>query len=849
MLTTILFSQHKKQLTATDYSLWSKFNQTLMSLDGKWVSYGLEYERADTLFLHGIKHKQRFSFPKANWAIFAPKSDWFSYYQKDSLYLFDLKRERKLFVDTMIVDYLYSGDGSYLLVFKNEGRTINLQLLHLETQKSVSIGGIVSYKISPDAKRIALVTTEGTTQTVKVITLQPILDEVVIVNDSFLFNTLTWDASGTRLAFFKFEHNLSDDLKKPLALCWSTGFDTIFRKVNLDATATILPKDYDLTTINLYLPDKSDEVLLTLQQPLEVSSNTKVQIWESGDLTIPPQSENDAYYRSLQWYKWDIKANRLYVVEDTAHPNSILTDDTKHALVYHPDELSPIYKCSNELVAFYVKNIATGQKVLLSDRQTTLEYQVLISPSGKHITYFKDKAWWIYDIYKQTHLCLTCDMTYPVHEITYDRAGQFPPTYRVSWTADGSAVIIHDQYDVWLMLPDGTSKNRLTNGAATKTIYRIYEQYSPASPNYYSFGFLSTVHDFTRPLLLQTVDEDTFEQGFAVLRPNGVIQTLFKRDSKFHLLSVTKDNMTFLFLEQNFSLPPRLFVVDSKGKEQLIHQSNKQQEIFEWGKSKLVAYTNSKGNDLKGALFYPEDYDSHKKYPLLVVIYEKKAKEVFDYSTPSVSSNWGFTISNYVSSGYFVLLPDIVYGINSPGDDALDCVSSVVSSVVEQYPIAADAIALLGHSFGGYETAYIMGKTNLFKTAIIGAPLIDLLDHYLTIDGHGKSNMWRFEHDQMRMPVPFYSEEFERNAPLKNVQHITSPILTWTGSGDLQLDWRNGMKFHNALWRLGKKSTLLVYPDEGHVFGGKKNQEDLSNKVKDWLDYYLKGKSKASWME
>ena len=145
--------------------------------------------------------------------------------------------------------------------------------------------------------------------------------------------------------------------------------------------------------------------------------------------------------------------------------------------------------------------------------------------------------------------------------------------------------------------------------------------------------------------------------------------------------------------------------------------------------------------------------------------------------------------------------------------------------------------------------AYIMGKSKLFKTAIIGAPLIDLLDHYLTIDGHGKSNMWRFEHDQMRMPIPFYSNEFERNSPLKNVQHISSPILTWTGSGDLQLDWKNGMKLHNALWRLDKKSTLLLYPDEGHVLADKKNQEDLSNKVKDWLDYYLKGKSKASWME
>lgn len=853
MLTTTVFSQHKKQVTATDYSLWSKFNQTLMSLDGRWVSYGLEYEKADTLFLQGTIPKQRFCFPKANWATFSPKSDWFSYYQKDSLYLFDLKQEQKLFVDKIIVDYLYSGDGSYLLVFKKEGATIHLQVLNLKNQSSVYIYDIVSYKVSPDAKRIALVTKEGTTQSVKVVTLKSTPAEVTVVKDSsYLYSSLTWDVLGTRLAFFKFERNLSDDLKKPVALCWSSGFDKRVRKVTLEASAAILPKGYDLTTINLYLPEQIDGVLFTLKQPLEnldAVSNQEVQIWRSGDLTIPPKSNNDAYYRSLKWYKWDIKSNRVYEVEDSIHPNSILTGDTKHALVYHPDELAPIYKCSNELVALYVKNITTGEKVLLSDRQTTLEHQVLISPCGKYITYFKDKAWWIYDIYKKTHLCLTYDMTYPLHLITYDRAGQFPPAYRTSWTMDGSAVIIHDQYDVWLMTPDGTTKKRLTNGVATKTIYRVYDPHSPVSPNYYSFGFLSTVHDLTRPLLLQTVNEETFAQGFALLHPNGFIQTLFKRDSKFHLVSTTRDFTSFLFLEQNFNLPPRLLVVDNKGKEQLIHQSNTQQETFEWGKSKVVTYTNSKGKLMRGALFYPENYDSDKKYPLLVVIYEKKSKEVFDYSYPSVSSDWGFTISNYVSSGYFVLLPDIAYGLNSPGDDALDCVSAGVNSVVQQYPIASDAIALLGHSFGGYETAYILGKSKLFKTAVIGAPLIDLLDHYLTIDGHGKSNMWRFEHDQMRISVPFYSDEFERNSPLKNVQHITSSVLTWTGSGDLQLDWKNGMKLHNALWRLGKKSTLLLYPDEGHVLADKKNQEDLSNKVKDWLDYYLKGKSKASWME
>ena len=116
----------------------------------------------------------------------------------------------------MIVDYLYSGDGSYLLVFKKEGANINLQVLNLKNQSSVYIYDIDSYKVSPDAKRIALVTKEGSSQSVKVVALKSTLAEVIVVKDSsYLYSFLTWDVSGTRLAFFKFERNLSDDLKKP----------------------------------------------------------------------------------------------------------------------------------------------------------------------------------------------------------------------------------------------------------------------------------------------------------------------------------------------------------------------------------------------------------------------------------------------------------------------------------------------------------------------------------------------------------------------------------------------------------------------------------------------------------
>jgi dipeptidyl aminopeptidase/acylaminoacyl peptidase len=141
-----------------------------------------------------------------------------------------------------------------------------------------------------------------------------------------------------------------------------------------------------------------------------------------------------------------------------------------------------------------------------------------------------------------------------------------------------------------------------------------------------------------------------------------------------------------------------------------------------------------------------------------------------------------------------------------------------------------------------------MGHSNIFKTAIIGAPMIDLVSAYLTTDGHGMSNMWRFEFDQFRMLTTFDNEVFDSNSPLKSAKNITAPILIWTGTDDKQLDWKHSMKLQSALWRLGKKSTMLVYPDEDHILTLKTNQFDLTLKCKEWLDFYLKEQPKKEWM-
>src|SRR5690606_18072510 len=139
-------------------------------------------------------------------------------------------------------------------------------------------------------------------------------------------------------------------------------------------------------------------------------------------------------------------------------------------------------------------------------------------------------------------------------------------------------------------------------------------------------------------------------------------------------------------------------------------------------------------------------------------------------------------VANLTSQGYFVLMPDIIYGKGNPGMDATDCVVAATNHVIGMGMVKRDRIALMGHSFGGYETNFIITQTSLFRTAISGASIFDLPSWYLSISRNsGDPEIWRFESQQWRMGKSLYAdrEGYERNSPSSWVENVNTPLLLW----------------------------------------------------------------------
>ena len=237
---------------------------------------------------------------------------------------------------------------------------------------------------------------------------------------------------------------------------------------------------------------------------------------------------------------------------------------------------------------------------------------------------------------------------------------------------------------------------------------------------------------------------------------------------------------------------------------------------------------------------------------MIVYIYEILSNTHHQFSMPVYDDRPH--MSEYASDGYLVFSPDIVYEIGKPGSSALDCVTAGVKKVIELGYADPEHIGLQGHSWGGYESSFILTQTNMFAAVVTGAPLTDLISMYGEL--YKQSGAWNggiLETSQGRMGAnvtPWNATKlYESQSPVFNVTKIQTPFMILQGTADGAVDWDQGLEFYNAARRNGKKVIWVSYPGEPHHLAKKPNQIDFQIRMKQFFDHYLKGTSVPSWMK
>ena len=492
----------------------------------------------------------------------------------------------------------------------------------------------------------------------------------------------------------------------------------------------------------------------------------------------------------------------------------------------------------------YFIDLKTGSRKLLIKRHpSTAE----LSPGGKYLLYYEiaDSSWNTLQVATDKKFCLTNKLKVQFSDEENDLPDQPSPYGIAGWTADDASVLIYDRYDIWQFNPENkTAPVSLTaNGRTSKTEYR-YVKTDPEALDI----------NPKEPVLLKIAEDESCKEGFAGLLLNepGKITNLILSDHEYTNPIKAKNQQNFLWQRSSYIEFPDLWTSTSSFSEaKKLSNANPQQSQYLWGTVEHVSWQSFDGGQLRGLLYKPENFDPSKKYPMIVYFYEKYSNKLNTHYVPSPSrSTVNFTFYN--SNGYIVFVPDITYRTGEPGRSAYDDIISGTLAMTKLPYIDSDRLGIQGQSWGGYQVAYLVTQTGLFKAAMAGAPVSNMTSAYGGIRWEsGVVRQFQYEHGQSRLGANLWENRdlYIENSPIFYANKITTPLLIMSNDNDGAVPYYQGIELITAMRRLQKPAWLLCYNGEEHNLTKRPSRQDLSIRMSQFFDHYLKGAPTPLWME
>ena len=871
-------SEGPRPLTLEDYGAWSRVRSATLSPDGRWFSFGYEPNDGDAPFhirdldgeaLHdGYLNASRVTWSSdSRWIAFltAPPEEEAEKLRKarervpSTLHVLAPRQGEELWSVEGVASFAFSEDGAYLAVLRDRTASdsghqgADLLLRRLDGGVVQNFGNVSEFAFDDGSTTLAFLVdaAEGTGNGVFALELGTgRLHGLHGSGDRYA--GLTWQEDGDRLA----------------ALVGDTpeGMELRANRV-LHGTAEAGLLEWD--------PGASGDVpagfVVSEMGGLSWSDDGRMLFLGIKEQETEAERNGDSQERANVdvWHWMDERPQGVQMVQASRDRNFTflsvlrveegrffrLANDNMRSVDRVPGDRWALgrwdrpYRMQMDLPQGYADimriDLETGELAPIAKR---LYRPMGTSPDGRWFMYVNDDALSVMSI-ETTETVNLSDVTgADLIDREFDRPVELPAYGVGGWSEDGSSVLLYDRFDVWrVRIDEGTAEN-LTGGMGAREQIRF---------RVVDLDREEEAMDVEGPLLLSAYGEWTKRSGYFRTRGGSEPEPLLFGDEMVGTggfgapgLLKAEEADRVAFTRQTFRRFPDFWVSDLSFRDpRRITEANPQIGEFLWGDRVLVDYTDERGNRLQATLTLPAGYEEGRRYPMVVYFYEKMSQRHHEFSAPVYDDRPHMSV--YASQGYLVLMPDIVYDVGRPGFSALDDVTAATQAVIEAGYADPDRIGLQGHSWGGYQSSFILTQTDMFAAVVTGAPLTNLVSMAgINYKRTGNPNGPILEWSQGRMATTIWDdlELYQAQSPVHHADKITTPFVILHGTEDGAVDWVQGLEFFNAARRLGKEGILLSYPGEPHHLAREENQKDFQVRMKQFFDHHLRDAPAPDWM-
>ena len=869
-LSPALAQNASKSLTIDDLVTWQRITDREISDNGKWVACKMEpWEGDATVYLYAAQGQETATFSPADKFAFSASSGYLVVTQTpgkstvDSLKVLKTK-EDKMPMNTLVI-YSVAGkketidslktfklaDEADWIAYQRGRKDSTLYVRSLDGSKTFQFPTVTDFQFAK--KSGMLYYTSAAEGEAGIFTLNPEKGSPALIKEGKgVFKQTTFDEKGERLAFLYCADK--DSSYKALSL-WLSEHNAPAKEIATRGNRAF-PAEWVINENGMLQFSKSASRLFfgTSPEPRQkdttqlAENRPNVQVWswdEPVQYTVQNYNKEKDLKKSYQAV-YNLGNGSIFQLANEELPNIQLGNEGDAPLALlstsRPYSLSSMWEARTRS-DYYTVSLDNGERKQIAQADYG---RFRLSPQGKYAYWYgeTDSCWYTIALAEGKLYRLTTPESFPAWDEEND-VPDYPYAHGAAgWTANDQNLLIYDRYDIWKFDPTAATPpiNLTVNGRKEKLSYRLEQLDKEAR-------FI----DLGKPQLLKGFNEATKGYGFynARLSAPAAPKTLLAGNYMLRSINKAKNTDDVIYTMETFQQYPDIHysTLAFKKSVQLTH-GDKQQEGFIWGTAELVSWVSLDGRPLEGVVYKPANFDPNKKYPMMVNFYERNSETLYNYRMPEPHRS---TIDYhlYNSNEYVIFNPDIRYVDGYPGESCYNCLMPGITMMIAKGYIDEKGIGAQGHSWGGYQVAYLATRTNLFSAIESGAPVVNMFSAYGGIRwGSGMARSFQYEHTQSRLGATPWSSplRYLENSPLFTMDKVQTPILIMHNDADGHVPWYQGIEYFVAMKRLGKPCWLLNYTGEPHWPMHMANRIDFQRRMFQFFNHYLKKEKMPKWM-